>query len=159
MLEIGTINSIACELRNIDNLVTVTLSRSVDGVQQTIGNVSQTDLSSVTYGNGRGSHMSISVEGSSTQTGINVTLTFDVVQCDDNVMYYCTVGTTGGTMEKSQSLDVYSKYLPVIKYLTQKVTQEKKVNHWMSTVSDYLQPNIWHNRWYDRRKSITGFLL
>ena len=89
----------------------MTLAREqLNDTKYMIGNVSKKDQK-ITYGSGRGSHMSISLEDGSTENSGNVTLSFDVVQCDDNAVYYCTVESALNDVKASEPVDVFSKLL------------------------------------------------
>ena len=116
-LEIGQVSYIVCEFENVENWLVVTLARKqLNDTKYMIGNMSKTDQE-ITYGNGRGSHMSISLEDGSTENSANVTLSFDVVQCDDNAVYFCTVESALNDVRTSEPVDVFSKLLKINKIL------------------------------------------
>ena len=78
-LEIGQVSYIVCEFENVENWLIVRLARKhLNDTKHMIGNLNKTDKK-VTYGSGRVSHMSISLEDGCTENSANVTLSFDVV--------------------------------------------------------------------------------
>ena len=119
-LEIGEIDRLVCEVRNVTDWSTIVLEKTSAGVKEQIGSVTKTDGSwESNYGSGIGAHMFIYLEGDDIRSGANVTLLFNPVQCDDAATYYCSAAPPGRTItsgEISVALDVFSMtFLHILK--------------------------------------------